>query len=204
MINFRPGDGIGISGRNCRGRVIQACTCAMGGINHVVLVGQGSDGVRWWEASTTTRTRDLYADKVLSGVQVHHIARRLAEEGPKGSVVWHYPIRVPLLHPGMISGLREWCRNQHGRPYDYYGAFQARVLAGGSLRRWLFRTRENLHSYFCSEFVAAALRQVGEFPCHDASEWSPAALCHALVETGSHWPPVLIQGPYAHWGRRVG
>jgi hypothetical protein len=66
-----------------------------------------------------------------------------------------------------------------GTPYDRLGAFRARDLPIGRIRRWLLG-RENLTSLFCSEFVASVMRILGLFATDNASAWNPNSLIRAL------------------------
>lgn len=197
-MNLQPGDPLLISAPHCGGRTIQACTA--GWYNHAAIITPGDvpDQLLWWESTVSSRVPDHYTGEVVKGVQAHAIPGRLAECRAQRAQVWHFPLREPLSD-SEAAHLKAWCKSQHGRPYDYWGAAAARVWLGGTIRRWRRLVDDDLTRYLCSEFVAAAERTVDRFGAVSAEEWSPSSLADALVALGICWPPVLMQGEWRHW-----
>ena len=48
---------------------------------------------------------------------------------------------------------------------------------------------QDLHTIFCSEWVAAALSNVGIFQTDDAARWNPNLLCRTLRHKGLVFRP---------------
>jgi len=193
---FQAGDVLAFSGHNSLSRMIRATT--LGSISHVGIVAYAPSfaSIKAWRRpiiyeSTTQAKRACYrVNYHVSGVQAHSITWRLADAKKDGVRVWHYPLTNPLTDAESDT-LTWWCEDRLGKPYDYWGAFNARTLGFGWLRH-LMRSRENLDSYQCSEFVADATRILGRFATADASKWNPSSLCRVLVQQGSVQKPRKI------------
>jgi len=201
---FQPGDTLAVSGVSPRSRVIRVSTAAFTrGISHVAIISRGKGGeLSWWESSDNTDTCDCITSKRITGVGCYSIVDRFIEEREKGNTVWRYRLTNPLTEVE-TERLDAWLRSQHGKPYDCKEAIRARIFGGGTLRRLLFRRKENnLRSLFCAELNYAALRWIGVFYGGVASDWAPAPFCRFLELTGVARPE-WIQGPFQYWGRKV-
>ena len=108
------------------------------------------------------------------GTRADYLAYILQQRG----VVWHYKLR----RPADLSSLASFLVNELGRPYDVIGA-----ITTGQLHT------ENLDAIFCSEWVAAALRQVHLFPVDDAGAWNPNDLLRTLVKMGIYYKPIRLK-----------
>ena len=126
----------------------------------------------------------IFQGKVVSGVQGHKIADRVAEYQGK---VWRYPMRR-TLRPLESERLTHYLLSHLGVDYDTIGAFRAGGV-GFSFVESLFRP-EDLTSLFCSEFVAAAQKHVRLLDGGvSANRWSP----NLLVRT--EWRRGLLLKP---------
>ena len=124
--------------------------------------------------------------KIVRGVQAHTIESLFAL--PWYTHLWEYPLRR-RLYPQERTRLRQFCDSQLGKDYDRDGA----IHSGGKLFAYfssLIRG-ENVNKYFCSEFVAAALAEVGIFQIDNVSRVSPNKLLRGLRKLGVCQKPVM-------------
>lgn len=175
LSRLRPGDLLGFAACDPTGSAIRVCTgqwICWGGISHVAIVTRWP-GIRRLVLAESTSLADepcLAHGEVVSGVQIHHIRQRiLAYHGR----VYHFSMRAPA-RLWQIVRLAEFIRDHLDVPYDYFGAANARGTLGGILVQRL--AGEDLEKVFCSEFVAAAHRQIGVLPGVNASSFSPNRL----------------------------
>lgn len=187
---FASGDVIGFTASTWLGRLINLATLGSpwAGLTHVgVVVASPSGELVLFESTTLCDMPCLFQRRRVDGVQAHWLRQRIVAYPGK---VWHYLIaKAPDGFERYT--LYDWCRSRIGTPYDVTGALHARGLCCGWLIHRLLP--ENLQSMFCSEFVPAALREIGRFDTLNASAWSPNALCRELVRRGTHLPARRIK-----------
>jgi hypothetical protein len=90
---------------------------------------------------------------------------------------WHYPLYRPL-YEYEDKRLTEFLMATIHTPYDAMGAFRSAGV-GLSWIESLFHPA-NLHSIFCSEWVAAAYADIGIVPSANAARWNPNHLVRRL------------------------
>jgi len=177
---YQPGDVLGFSSRSCLGIWINLGTFGVPlvGLSHVgVVIAHPETGeLVLCESTTLAPWKCCIRGQRTSGVQCQRIDRRV--ERYQGTV-WRYPLAIPLI-TDQSERLTSYCVHSLGTRYDMDGAFRARVLGFGWLHRLLFGRDEDLTSLFCSEFVAAALRSIGQFRTSSASNWNPNKLTREL------------------------
>lgn len=188
---LQPGDVLGFSSCDAVGAGINLATMGIPfwSISHVAIVAQSQapDRLLLFESTTQHPQACAIQGRVVNGVQAHGPAPRVASYCGK---VWVYPISH-RLEAVAARQLSRFCHGALGIPYDCLGAFRSRTL--GFWERAALSRREQLNSLFCSEFVAAALRQVGAFPTRNASRWNPNKLLRTLVRRSVLRPPVRLK-----------
>ena len=178
---IRSGDMVGFGGCACSDWAIQLCTLGWPGwsLSHVAIAVEWP-GHRWpvlVEATTGWREPCIVRGAILDGVLATRLRTRIV--GYPGRV-WHYPLGKPLswIERAQLYG---FCRERLGTSYDGLGALMARDTLWAATHR----NPEDLHSYFCSEFVAAAHRECGRLPAQtNASAFSPNRLARMEVRSG--------------------
>ena len=185
-----PGDTLGFSSWSRLGIGINLCTWGVPfwGLSHVAGIVRlpGESRLVICESTTTCAEPCLLCGQRHDGVQFHYIPQRIREYR---GLVWRYPLKRRMtLHESRRVGA--WCMAQHGKGYDYLGAFGARE----TLAACLLRKPEDLQSLFCSELWAAALREIGRLDTDNASAWSPNLLCRRLRRRGVVKKPQKIKG----------
>jgi hypothetical protein len=90
---------------------------------------------------------------------------------------WHYPL-YRSLYEYEDKRLTEFLMATIHTPYDAMGAFRSAGV-GLSWVESLFHPA-NLHSIFCSEWVAAAYADIGIVPTANAARWNPNHLVRRL------------------------
>lgn len=171
---LKVGDILGFSGSSLVSDVINAATWGIPrwSISHVGVVGEAAGRLLLFESTTLNGLPDELSGKPFNGTQTHDLDKVLAAY--KGRV-WLYPLYRPLFD-FESQRLSEFLTSHLHVPYDEIGAF--RSAGFGPVESILHP--ENLNSIFCSEYVAAALREIGIMPTDDASKWSPNALVRFL------------------------
>jgi len=192
LSQFRSGDVIGFSGADLMSDVVNVATLGWPrwGLSHVgiVMVDPENWSKLLWESTSQSRSPCWFQKRVVSGVQAHELGARLAEHRGR---IWLYPLveslrTIPWAHLGF------WCRRQLGTPYDLAGAIAARELCCGWL--WHRLLPEDTARVFCSEFVPAALREVGRWPSDaNCSRYSPNRLVRLLRREAIVGPGVRIK-----------
>lgn len=188
---MRPGDLIGFSGGDQVGLAINLFSAgwpfsrpqAWRGLSHVAIVAPlAGHGLVLWESTTLSDCPCLVCGKKLSGVHARWIDDRITEAAGSGAVIWHYPLRNPLVCD-LVERLRVFCATFHGLPYDYRGAFDSRATLLACVFRRLFG-RDDLSSLFCSEFCGAAHRRLDLWRPKYVSGYSPNSLTRAEIRVG--------------------
>jgi hypothetical protein len=143
-----------------------------------MILAEHNNDLLIFESTTGCDEECVITKKKQNGTQAHYIDSRLQSYRGK---VWHYPLLRPL-RTGERKKLSSYLVSSLGIPYDTRGASQS----GGKL--WsLIESRlhkESLSSLFCSEWVAAGLREIERFDTINASAWSPNSLIRECNERG--------------------
>ncbi len=183
---FGPGDIIGFSGRGLVSDIINIATYGIPriGISHVAVVGTAE---LLYESTTLNNEPCAVQHCLVRGVQAHTIDTRIAAYDGK---VFHYPLTTPL-DQNQAHSLLSFLNSLLGTSYDDIGAFRA----AGEEFSWVESRlhRENLHSIFCSEMVAAAHRALKLFQTDNVARWSPNLLVRVEQRQGIVQPPVRLK-----------
>ena len=166
---LKPGDVIGFSGRGYQSVAINILTYGIPhwSISHVGILGQHKGKLLLFESTTLTDIPCVIQGKSVQGTQACHLEDRLKSYAGRA---WHYPLYRKLF-AFECKRLNDFLVDHIGVPYDREGA----IRAGGSLWSWVksFFYPENLDFIFCSEFCAAAHRDIGLLRTDNASSWNP-------------------------------
>lgn len=169
MTQYKVGDILGFSSYSWSGVIINLGTYAIPffGYSHVGIVGEYKGQKVLYESTSLCPQKCLIQGKIVSGVQAHEISERVSTY--YGKVYKHSLVRgLGLMDQDTLNTyLQKWI----GANYDTIGALRS----AGVLLSW-FESKirpEDLTSLFCSELVAAALREVGFSQLENASRWSP-------------------------------
>ena len=174
----KAGDVVGFSGRSWISAGINLATYGLPlwGISHVGIMANSPDGkLRIFES--TSLDGDIPCEitgKVICGTQAHSLDFILQHYQGRA---WHYPLYRPL-YPTEDERLTEFLIDTLGTPYDAMGAFRSAGV-GLSWIESLFHP-SNLHTIFCSEWVAAAYAVTGLHATDNVSRWNPNRLCRNL------------------------
>lgn len=172
MRDFRPGDLIGFSGKAWTSAFIQCVTYGIPfwSLSHVAIVGPHEDQTLLFESDENPILKCSIRGTISKGVQAHSITEKVASYPGK---VWHYPLSRQL-YDFESKRLNEFLHSHIGNSYDQIGA----IRAGGLGFSWVESClhEENLSSLFCSEYCAAAHREIGLFPTDNVGRWSPNRL----------------------------
>lgn len=177
---LRAGDLVGFSGYDLVSALVNIGSCAVPffGLSHIGILAEYKGELLIFESTTLCKQPCFVALKPVSGTQCHRLPERVQAYNGK---VFHYPLACPLSYLRK-QALTDFLMSEIGRPYDMAGA----ICSGGRLfakfQAMLFG--ENQKHLFCSEWCAAAHRQVHVFNTINASKWSPNALIAAEYEQG--------------------
>ncbi len=202
LAKLKPSDLIGVQSHNCVGRTIRWCSTrsrrklSPDAPNHLAqIIDSIPNGPLWAESSVTTQVPCVRCNQ-RKGVHFRLIAGRLREEMRRGSTIYRYRF---IAHRSVITGkafleaeriaLYDAWMAKHGQPYDYWGAYDARLRgAGRLLRLGLYKyipDRAKNGKWFCNEAVLRCLQQVGRWPEDgNPSRWNPATAVADLLERG--------------------
>ena len=169
---MRAGDLLGFSGNAWSSACINIATygCPFWSLSHVAILGQHEDDLLLFESDENPQLPCSIKGTISKGVQAHSIAEKVATYPGR---VWHYPLSRPL-YDFEIGRLNEFLHSHIGNSYDQIGAVRAGGLGFSWVESWLHE--ENLSSLFCSEYCAAAHREIGLFPTDNVGRWSPNRL----------------------------
>jgi len=173
-----------------RGQVMvgHPVSCAKHSHVAMVVIDPNDQRVRCWESTTLSETPDIYANRMVSGVQVTYLSQRVRDY--KG-LVWWRPVladRPADLWEKYVAVREEL----HGRPYEG----DRLELARAALRSWAGNHVENLSTVFCSELLTETHQRFGWYDnSQPSNSMSPAAWANAvpygsLVPLG---PAVLLE-----------
>ena len=173
MPTFRPGDLIGFSGSAWTSAFIQLVTYGIPGwsLSHVAIIGEHDSKNLLFESDENPKLPCAIRGTIAKGVQAHSIQEKIASYPGK---VWHYSLSREL-YSFEQARLNGFLLSKIGDGYDKIGA----IRAGGLGFSWVESCfhEENLNSLFCSEYCAAAHREIGLFPTDNVGRWSPNRLC---------------------------
>lgn len=149
-------------------------------LSHVAIVAKNPETGTCvlFESTSLCEQRCVVREKHVEGVQGHYVSLR--SRLYKGKV-YHYPLAKNLTDK-QSGCLTDFCIGHLGVGYDAIGAFRSRDTPWGLLEQ-RFRP-ENLQALFCSEFCAAALREIEEFRTGSVSKWNPNSFARALHRRG--------------------
>ena len=195
--SIKSGDLIAISGKGPLSWMIQAGTLSMpnfgplgrlglAGPSHVGIVVSVNGEMLVYESTSMPRPPCVRTrrEKPL-GVQAHHLSDVI-----DGTDAWHYPLKTHLYEDEELRLLRA-ADSCLGRGYDYFSAGRA---GGGRLIRLIqiLTQREDLKTFYCSEFVMALWVAIGVCQARNASNWSPSRLVRHARRTGIVGPVRLL------------
>jgi hypothetical protein len=144
------------------------------GLSHVGIVAEHEGELLLFESTTLDPLQCVIRGECFNGTQAHRLDDVV--KNYKGRV-WEYPLARPLY--GFESKrLSEFLIRTIGVPYDRAGAMRSAGI-GLSFVESLIRP-EDLHTIFCSEWLAKAYCEVGLLLTDDASRWNPNRLARRL------------------------
>jgi hypothetical protein len=176
-VDLKAGDVIGFSGNSWISGLINIGTYGIPGwgISHVGIMAHADDGrLLLFESTTLENMPCEISGECFNGTQAHDLDKVLKVYDGK---VWHYPLYRPL-YESEAKRLTKFLMATIHTPYDAMGAFRSAGV-GLSWVESLFHP-ENLHSIFCSEWVAAAYANIGLVPTANAARWNPNHLVRHL------------------------
>lgn len=173
----KAGDVVGFSGRSWISAGINIATYGIPfcGISHVGIMANASDGrLLIFESTSLENLPCEISHENFTGTQAHLLDDILRVYDGKA---YHYPL-YRSLYPNEDERLTAFLMETIGIPYDAMGAFRS---AGVGLS-WIesFLHPSNLHTIFCSEWVAAAYAVTGLHATDNVSRWNPNRLCRNL------------------------
>jgi hypothetical protein len=185
-----PGDIVGFSGRNLASDIINVGTYAMPrwGLSHVGILCPHPDyGLLLYESTTFNSHPCVIQKKAFQGTQAQYPRDKVFTYDGR---VWLYSLNKPLNDIELLK-LQVFLNGTIGTPYDMIGAFRS----GGEGFRYMESKMhsENMSSIFCSEWCAAAMREMERFSTDDVSKWNPNALCRELLRSGEVISPVRVK-----------
>ena len=173
----KAGDIIGFSGRSWISAGINIATYGipLWDISHVGIMANAPDGrLLIFESTSLDNLPCEISHENFTGTQAHLLDDILRVYDGKA---WHYPL-YRSLYEYEDKRLTEFLMATIHTPYDAMGAFRSAGV-GLSWIESLFHPA-NLHSIFCSEWVAAAYADIGIVPSANAARWNPNHLVRHL------------------------
>jgi len=169
----KAGDIIGFSGRSWISAGINIATYGipLWDISHVGIMANAPDGrLLIFESTSLENLPCEISHENFTGTQAHLLDDILRVYDGKA---YHYPL-YRSLYPTEDERLTEFLIDTLGTPYDAMGAFRSAGV-GLSWIESLFHP-SNLHTIFCSEWVAAAYAVTGLHATDNVSRWNPNRL----------------------------
>lgn len=187
--NLKPGDIIGCCGYCIQSDIINIVTYGIPrfSLSHTAILAEHNDDLLLFESTTEADEPCAIRGKRINGTQAHFIDSRIGSYRGK---VWHYPLARPLSRRENRS-LTDFLVGELGRPYDLHGGLEAVGKIWSAIQSCLHE--ESLSALFCSEWCAAALREVGRFDTISASQWTPNALVREFRRRGTTLFPRRIK-----------
>jgi hypothetical protein len=174
---IKAGDVIGFCGNGAISNLVNLCTYGIPhwSTSHVGIMANAPDGrLMLFESTQLDGLPCELTGEVFLGTQAHQLEHVLNVYDGKA---WHYPL-YRSLYDSEDGRLTEFLMETIHTPYDKMGALRA----GGVGLSWiesLFRPSD-LHTIFCSEWVAAAYAVTGLYPTDNVSRWNPNRLVRCL------------------------
>ena len=175
--SIKAGDIIGFSGRSWISAGINIATYGipLWGISHVGIMANATDDrLLIFESTSLENLPCAISHENFTGTQAHLLDDILRVYDGKA---WQYPLYRPL-YANEDERLTEFLMETIHVPYDAMGAFRSAGV-GLSYMESLFHP-SNLHTIYCSEWVAAAYAVVGLFATDNVSRWNPNKLVRRL------------------------
>jgi hypothetical protein len=186
---MKTGDIIAFSGTKCISRLNKWITHSR--YSHVAIVFEAELGggfgksVLIIESAAPQTKRDPYGRKVILGVQIHWLSKRLDRYQGRA---WWLPLKHPIA-PDKLVEMQAWLRQAYNqrRPFDIFHV----VVAGVGFLKKLGFGHTDLSALYCAELVTAALQIAGVVdPSINPSTQTPADVvnfpCFAK-------PPILLK-----------
>lgn len=194
---LQSGTVIGFQGRGCISNTIRWCSTATilelspDAPSHVGQVFWSGDGKTLWLNESTACTTKVPCKQCgeIAGVHVREFSDRLEEAARAGFRVFAYLWVWPPSIDSLVA-MEGWWEANHGRGYDYWGAYDARLRGAGRLLRlglWKRIGNRALNGrWFCNEACIASLQAGGLWPNDDnPSRWNPATMVTRLLREGA-------------------
>ena len=188
-IKFKPGDVIGFSGNHWRSAIINLLTggIPLWSLSHVGIIGNYRNEMLVFESSEYQDSPDRIFGLKIKGVQTHCPEDIIESYNGK---VWLYSL-YRNLYLNEARRLNLTLLDSVGKLYDNEDVWRS----GGilfSLLQAIFH-KQDLRKFFCSEFVAYELSNIGIFPTCNAGRWSPNHLIRTLIKNGIVHRPVRLK-----------
>lgn len=195
--NLKPGDVLGFNSRSWVSDCINLGSYGIPrySISHLGIIGHHPDydnliyqscyNPPLFYGNHGTPAPCVIQKKIVNGTQAQGYETLINYPGK----VWWYRLHLPLrnFETDMLS---IYLNGTIGRPYDRPGAFEAGGHLIANLMSWWHP--ECTASFFCSEWVAAAYRQIERFDTDSVSRWSPNAFLRECRRRAIHLKPVRI------------
>jgi hypothetical protein len=166
---IKVGDIIGFSGYGWKSVLINVCSYGIPwwNLSHIGIIGEYEGELLLFESTTLSNLPCVIQGKSFQGTQACRLNDRVAAY--LGSA-WHYPLYRSLFG-AEADRLNKFLIEHLGIQYDHIGA----IRSGGAAWSWLesHLHSENLDSIFCSEYCAAAHRDIGLIQTDHVSRWNP-------------------------------
>jgi len=184
-LSLKPGGIVACSGASLSSDFINVVTygCPRFYLSHLMILAEYRNELLLFESNDECAQPCVIRGKGIKGTQAHRIGPRL--RGYRGKV-WYYELAKPL-RPWERKALTRYLTNALGRSYDTLGA----TRSGGKIWSYIQKRlhQESLESLFCSEWVAASLKEIERFDTLSASQWSPNSLIRECNRRGMLLPP---------------
>jgi hypothetical protein len=154
---MQTGDVIVFSGNYCISRLDKWTTRSP--YSHVAMViaadlgGGFGESVLIIEAAAPQTQRDPKGRKVINGVQIHWLSKRLDMYDGKA---WWLPLKNPIPQPNLVT-MQAWLRHTYNqrRPFDIVQA----ASSGSHFLQHLGLGQRDYSALYCAELIAAALQK---------------------------------------------
>lgn len=169
----KPGDIVGFSGTRLPSVLINLGTWGIPfwSISHVGIIGEYHGDRLLFEADAFPSLPCVIQGKPFRGTIAVHLGDRLA--GYQGKA-WLYPICRPL-YAFEQDRLNQFLLDHLGIPYDNVGAVRSAGVGFSWFEQIVFG-EEDLSYIFCSEYAAAAHREIGLLRTDNINRFNPNRL----------------------------
>ena len=176
LSNVLPGDIFGFSGNYSDSALINLVTygCPWYSVSHVGIMAEVGNDLLLFESTTGPPGPCFVQKRIVHGTQAQKLDFKIDNYWGK---IYHYRLKKPL-RKFERQALTRFLLHTLGVAYDTVGAFRSGGLAWSWFESKL--RKESRAALFCSEWVAAALRNIERFDTDNYSKWSPNALMREL------------------------